>query len=116
LDVKDVGLTGEHDGVVYEVRSIALKEFGNPGSDKFNPDICISVGDELFFIDPRKNPSSEFHNSVVVVKEIQERGIVVQSEQPLAFGFLPCCFHRIVKHLPEIDTHDFYSIIESGSM
>ena len=116
MDVKDVGLTAEYNGVVYEVRSIALEEFTYPGSNRFRPDISISVGDELFFIDPRKSPSSEFHNSVVVVEEIQERGIKVQSPSPLSFGFIPCCFHRIVKYQPEIDTHDFYSIIESDSM
>lgn len=102
--------TAEHDGVVYEVRSIAEGEFRQSGSSRIRKDAGISVGDEIFFIDPRPHPEAPLHMTVCHVKSITNDGI--RSEELDGAGYIACCYHRIVKRLDECAEEDFLSVFE----
>ncbi len=103
--------TAEYDGVVYEVRSIAEGEFHHQGQASIRKDTGISVGDELFFIDPRDHPESELHMTVCHVKSIENGGIILE-ESRNGVGYIACCHHRIVKRLNDCSEEDFLSVFE----
>ena len=103
--------TAEYDGVVYEVRSIAEGEFRQSGSASIRKDAGISVGDEIFFIDPRSHPESELHMTVCHIQSIESGGIRLKESRD-GTGYIACCHHRIVKHLDECTEEDFLSVFE----
>lgn len=103
--------TAEYEGVVYEVRSIAEGEFRQPGQSNIRKDAGISVGDEIFFIDPRDHPESELHMTVCHVKSFKYGGIILE-ESGDGTGYIACCHHRIVKRLDECAEEDFLSVFE----
>ena len=108
--MNDAVETAEYDGIVYEKRSIADGEFGEPStSSRIRQDIHITCGDKLFFIDPRHSKRVDIHMTVVTVKGIN--GNVIELEESLV-SYIACCHHRIIKLPKETNIKDFISIFE----
>lgn len=104
--------TAEYDGYVYEKRSIAQGEFLHNNSNTLRNDVDISVGDKLFFIDPRTDSSmrSLLHNRVVTVASFSPLGGLSTEEEDTSY--ILCCFHRIIKFPEDVDENEFNSVFD----
>lgn len=105
--------TVEYDGIIYEKRSIARGEFQHDGQYDLREDVHVSPGDQLFFIDPRKDPTDSHHRQVITVKKIdpEDKMIYIQDENGERH-YIKCCFHRIVKFIEDVSIEDFNAVFD----
>ena len=106
--MNEVPETRVYDGIEYEIRSIAEGELGSIGASRLRPGIEVHEGDQLFFVDPRPDPSDPHHMSLVTVKSKDLTGITIEERG----GYIYCCYHRVISVKGDVPEDDFNEIFE----